>query len=595
MDAKDIYISNHYADGSVCEYNLRDREGEINLKRFINTLSYSLDLIKLREVYEKAYRRTDFSFYRGGYEYTKRVINVTFKYSNKPFNKVYKGLYVKFGYNAVNVEIKDCACVRDGTLVAIKIGEPVEHPLPQDVLGKWFYFDDGTYHVKDNMPPLNTVAELREDLYANGFMCDGVKYIRYKRSSGSSRVGKCLFIDEKLYRRMHLWEMCGIQVRKGQTVDLAALESYIALTSSSIIDTLEVNADNILVVDDYESHFRDKVVAVREKNGWLDAAPEEVEVCNSIWDGQSLMDESLFGQYADKGMVLMRNRFFKSCCFNCNLQQWFADNGVTDVKQLNGFTLAKDIRDVKLVTTPSSIKYLKFGSLEAWLDNLEPLFGVVKYEKPTHFFDGRMVRTHYQLLNTLQMSCTEVSEFLQPSLQYLWKLKSDPAVVRYHIKYPENEGWDRTGLATRNDIVYKMLGINDRFANTRFYREFRKDLTTAFAKELKCGHVLVEGNYSTMVGNPVEMMQQAIGKFAGEPVMLAETVHSVRFPFGEDLLGSRSPHVTCGNILLTKNVEYPEVTRYMNLTEEIVVVNSIGENLLNRLSGADQIKVCLGW
>lgn len=587
MDAKDIYISNHYADGSPCEYNLRDREGEINIRRFINTLDYSLDLIKLREVYEKAYRRTDFSFYRRGKEYTKRVINVTFKYSNKPYNKVYRGLYVKFGYNSASVELKDCACVRDGVLVAIKVDEPVEQPLPQSILGKWFYFDAGVYRVKANMVPLNTVAELREDLYANGFMCDGVKYVRYKRSSGSSRVGKCLFIDEKLYRRMHIWEMCGIQVRKGQEVDLAALESYISLTSSSIIDTLEVNADNILVIDDYDSKFRDKIIAVREKDGWLDAKPEEVEVSNSIWDGQSLMDKSLFGRYADKGMVLMRNRFFKSCCFNCNLQEWFADHGITDVSQLNGFTLAKDIRDVKLVTTPNSIKYLKFGSLQDWLQNLDPLFGVVKYEKPTHFFDGRMVRTHYQLLNTLQMTCEEVNEFLQPSLQYLWKLKSDPAVVRYHIKYPENEEWNETGLATRNDIVYKMLGINDRFANTRFYKDFRKDLTTSFTKELKCGHVLVEGNYSTMVGNPVEMLRQAIGQFDGTPAMQPGTVHSTRFPFGEELLGSRSPHVTCGNILLTKNVEYPDITRYVNLTNEIIVINSINENILNRLSGSD--------
>ena len=109
----------------------------------------------------------------------------------------------------------------------------------------------------------------------------------------------------------------------------------------------------------------------------------------------------------------------------------------------------------------------------------------------------------------------------------------------------------------------------------------------SFTKEIKCGHVLVEGNYSTMVGNPIEMLQQAIGKFDGTAVMQQDTVHTVRFPFGEELLGSRSPHVTVGNILLTTNKECPEITKYMNLTNEIVAVNSINENLLNRLSGSD--------
>ena len=94
---------------------------------------------------------------------------------------------------------------------------------------------------------------------------------------------------------------------------------------------------------------------------------------------------------------------FKSCCFNCNIQQWFKDNNITDISQLNGKTRAKRIEDVKLITTPNSIKYLKFDTLDNWLDNLYPRFGVVKHDKKTHFFGGRLVQTHYQLINTLQL------------------------------------------------------------------------------------------------------------------------------------------------------------------------------------------------
>ena len=59
--------------------------------------------------------------------------------------------------------------------------------------------------------------------------------------------------------------------------------------------------------------------------------------------------------------------------------------------------MAQRIEDIKLITTRSSIKFVKFGRLEDWLNTLESTFGVVKHEKPTHFFDGRMVQTHYQL------------------------------------------------------------------------------------------------------------------------------------------------------------------------------------------------------
>ena len=45
--------------------------------------------------------------------------------------------------------------------------------------------------------PVNLKA-LREHFYTNGFCVNGVHYVRYKRSAGSSREGKCLFIDERI-------------------------------------------------------------------------------------------------------------------------------------------------------------------------------------------------------------------------------------------------------------------------------------------------------------------------------------------------------------------------------------------------------------
>ena len=454
----------------------------------------------------------------------------------------------------------------------------------------YFIFKDGMYRAKDNIKTCNNVADIRSDIYENGFVCEGIKYVRFKRSSGSSRVGKCLFINERLYNAMHEWEMCGIQVDEGQDIDLAALEPYIALTLSSIIDTIEIKPENILVVKDYKSVFHERAIATRLVDGQLVSKPEDVEISNSIWDGQSLMDRSLFGEYSNKGMLLLRARFFKSCCFNANIQQWFADHGIKKVSQLNGYTRAKKIEDVKLITTPSSIKYLKFGTLEHWLDTLETTFGVVKYEKKTHFFDGRMVQTHYQLINTLQMTYEEVEQFIKPSLDYARMIKTDPAVLRHQISYQyctPDEDYYTKAITSKNDVIYKILGMNEHFAKTKMYGNFCNDLIRSFIKNLRCGHVLVRGNYSTLCGNPIEMLKMSIGQFDGSSIIERDTVHCEMFESGKELLGSRSPHVTIGNILVTRNVIRPEIARYMNPTNEIVYVNSIRENLLERLSGAD--------
>lgn len=592
IDAKDIYIANNFSHDNPIGYNIRfqrgDNKGNINTRKFINTLDESLDLYKIREVYEKVYRNTNFTFQRDGHEYTTKVINVTFKYSNKEYNKVKKDTYVKFGYDINSVNFTDHICVKDNVLVAIEINQDVENPVSNDILGKFFYFDNGKYHAKSSIPALNSVQDLRNNLYENGFYCDGVKYVRYKRSGGSARVGKCLFIDEKLYKRMIKWAMCGLNVRDGQEIDLAGLEAYLALPLSSIVDTVEINPENFLVIDDYESVFNEDVIETRlRSDDWLETDEQTVEIRNSIWDGQSMMDVSLFEKHPTKCMLLLRNKFFKSACFNCNIQKWFADNGVTEISQLNGFTVAKDIKDIKIITTPSSIKYAKFGTLDDWFANIESLFGVVKYEKPTHFFDGRMVQSHYQLLNTLQMSENDVRELLQPSLDYLTMLKTDTSVVRYYIKYPENMEFQITPLTSKNDVVYNLLGLNEDFGKTKIYTDFRNDLTKSYVKNLRCGHVLVNGNYETLIGNPIEMLLQAIGKFDGKTRIGVGNIHTQRFEYDKRLLGSRSPHVTIGNMWMPMNVASEEIDTYLNLSNEVVCINSIGESVLDRLSGCD--------
>lgn len=593
MDAKDLFIANNYITKNPTGYPIQSKNGQPNLRRFTSVLDYSLELMKLRTVYEKVCRNRRFSFISDGYEYSTRVVNVSFSYSNKAYNKYCRyrdgrlcPVYVKFGYDIDQLEWTDHICIMDGELVGIETEAPVEQPARSSILGKHFLLQDGVYKARDNIPTLHTAADLRKELYENGFYLDGVKYVRYKRSSGSSRLGKCLFIDARLYPQMHKWELCGIRIKDGAPVDLAALEAYISLTLSSIIGTVEIRAEHILVINDYESCFTEEVMETTQVQGRLCSHRNETHIKNSIWDGQSLADEGLFQDYPGKSMLLLRSRFFKSAAFKCNIQAWFHDHNITRISQLNGFTRAACVEDIRLITTPSSIKYLKFGSLDQWLDRLEPQFGVVKCEKPTSHFDGRMVQSHYQLINTLQLSSDEVGRLMEPAFRYITLLKHDPAVLRYQVGSSNTDPCPPAQL-TGGDIAYRLLGLNDKFSQTKYYDDFQKDLTKAYIKNLRCGHLLIHGNYSTLFGNPIEMLQAAIGAFSGESQLGAGNIHSRAFPYDRTLLGSRSPHVTIGNIWLPTNRENPEIDRYFDLSGEIVCINSIGEATLDRLSGAD--------
>lgn len=508
------------------------------------------------------------------------------------YNTIGRNVYIHHSYRGEEMTFENNVAFSDsGELLGIKIKDPLQEIPSPDVLEKidpYFKYDpEKNIYDIHKIPVLNSRKNIRDILYKKGFYCDGVHYVRYKRSSGSARVGKCLFIDEKLYPAMHKYDMCGLRFAPDQEIDLAALESYIALTSSSIIDTMEIDPKSILVIDDYESVFKDKVIATKIVNGKLHTEPEEVEICNSIWDGQSLLDSSLFGKYEKYGMLLLRNRFFKSCCFNTNIQQFFADNNITSVEQLKGYTQAKSIEEIKLITTPSSIKYLKFGTLNRWLTAISSTFGIVKHDKPTHYIGGRMVQTHYQLLNTLQLSPEETLEFLTPELNYITLLKKYPAVLREHLRInPEDIPRIVEGAST-SQIVFQLLSLNDNFSKTRMYDTFVQDLVKSLKSNIKSGHVLVNGNYSTLLGNPYEMLQASIGHFNGESLLGSGNVHTKRFEYDTDILGTRSPHTASGCVLVTHNKASEELDRYFNLSEQIICINAINENILQRLAGAD--------
>ncbi len=421
VEAADLYkYEQEY--GVAVGYKLPDVKSDAYFWLFKNKLDYSLDSIELEKAYTRICRKK-FSFVdEHNNSYTLAVINVKFNFTYKP-----------------------------------EAGKPVK------------------------------VKQLREHFYANGFNVNGNHYVRYKRSAGSSREGTCLFIDERLYKYMTKWSECGL---KSQS-DLASWESYRALSLSGIKGTIEIPLNGILFVPDYKSTFTDEVVSVELKDGKLTAEQKQTQITNDIWDGESLLDESLFvGNYADKHMLLLRNKFFKSCAFKTKLKKWIQDKGITldDLKARGFVTLATDISQIVIVTTPNSLKYLKFvevlsdKNIHKWVENTNSTFGVVKWDKRTKYFGGKLVQSSYQFLNTLELNEQQVEHLLQPSFDYISCVRKDIDFMRFHFAEAyakESDGEEKQtpdGLAERADVIFKLLYDSPFFDQTALYTNFKNDV-----------------------------------------------------------------------------------------------------------------------
>lgn len=636
IDGSDIFRAMHRIDGNV-GLSVKDKNGRLDTSRFRGFLDASLDTDQIKKAYAK-HKELPGSF-RVCKDYTTAVINVSFDFSVKEFYNKGKQLFVRDGYDVQWNMLEDHVLVSEVNgvkqLIAIEVADDtkgtdsryssVKHPIPEGLLDKFFIYDaekqayyvkrrknsNGTLSKETLIPTKETKREVRTWLYENGFDIDGVHYVRYKRSAGSSREGHCLFIAEPLYEDMMAWSSCGLDSEN--VVDQASWQAYISLTLSSIEKKIHIPRQSILIIKDQYSCFSDTVVRVSELCGGLTADRAEVEIKNAIWDGEALLDSSVFAEngYADKGMMLLRNRFFKTCAFNTNLQAWFADNGITKPSQLSGYCSAKtrSIKDIKLVITESSLKYLKFKPdevslgewFEKWLDNIfvdkeSSLFGVVKTDKATGPMCNKMVKTNYQLLNTLALSEEDTGRLLEQSLDFLHAMQCDPMYVRYHANLFVADSYDEEDSSTtenyRQRLISDIMRRTDDFEGTVFYRNYRAELCRSFKERLKHGRVLINGGYHTLLGNGMEFLKAIIDKnyIVDEPIALSgEEIYAPKFADGETLLCERSPHITMGNLFVAKNKYVPAIEKYFNLgsARSIVCVNAIRSNLQQRLNGCD--------
>ena len=541
LEAKDIY-KQEQINGVEKGYLMPSKNSHAYFGLFKNVLDYSLDLIELEKCYYSKCRNS-FSFedeYQN--QYTLAIINLKFTY---------------------------------------------------------------TYQNKNNSKDRKDRKGLREHFYKNGFNLNGVHYVRYKRSSGSSRQGKCLFINEKLLNYMSKWGECGLK----PTGDLASWEEYKSLSLISLKGTIDIPLNGILFIQDCKSEFLEEVVSVEEQDGALVATTKETTIQNDIWDGESLLDESLFvGDYAEKHMLLLRNKFFKSCVFKTKLQKWFKDKNITldDLKARGFITLATDISQIVMVTTPNSMKFLKFmgnklteSNVRKWVEKVDSTFGVVKYDKRTKFFGGKMVQTSYQFINTLGFNEQQVEELLKPSKEYSTTIRNDYDFMRYHFSDAYKREQDdeveeiSDGLAERSDVIFKLMSINYGFKDTKLYYNFRNDVVKSQKDRLKKGHILLRGTNATLFGNGPEMLMALSGEFDLHSKHNATTILAKgeiacrKFVDGEKLVCARSPHITMGNLYCATNNLSNGIWDYFDLGENIVCVNAVGENIQQRLNGCD--------
>lgn len=518
--------------------------------------------------------------------------------------------------------------------------------------------------------------KLRDMFYETGIWLNGIHYVQFERSSSKARVGDCLFIQEKYYNAMIAWVRMGLNFKRYakkkdgsyykdnrlEKIDITGERSYESLTSSSIICTVDIDPYSILLIDDVSGEYTMPCNVVESverdiekigKNGNIITVKENVLEINEknhteqtdLWDGQSLLDSSVFDtdKLRDKGFLLLRNHFLKTAGFNTKLKEWYQSekvkphliekDGVFYVEDRFGNLLEAD--KIKMVTTKNSVKIFKepfvscilfdeLGKTEDEVSALSKLdkeslvwdwyrkkvkemmgdtFGVCKFEKPSKIQGGEYQQFTYQGHNSLRFSYKNVKHMCRPQAHEIMLMKNNVAFFKDTID-------TRSNNSARESMLLAMLEVNDDVQGTKLYKDFRNDYIKTMKNRICGGKIFMKNSdYCVLFGNPYEMLlasagmlkthRSANGKIIADSSIMDNPEHDKKKQFecycskyedGKELFGFRSPHICEGNVALFINVKHPEYEWFnFNSSKNIIAVSFFGYGafLSPKLNGCD--------
>ncbi len=470
--------------------------------------------------------------------------------------------------------------------------------------------------------------KIRKYLYNNGFTVDNIHYVFYKRSPAKAKNGYSLFIQENMKNVLLNRSRLEIEFKEDEECDLTSLLAYesLILSNMEFIINLDPEKEILLIDDIYGKEFEITASVTREVNEKLETNNIKINLKNCLTDGQGLLDESVFQQYnkSDKGFMLLRSDMFKCCAFNTKLQEWFKYNNIETLTDM--FDNTYNACDIKLVTTPNSLKFLKLaykftGSqtkseydnlhkeekyiidkkcYNHWREKIDDIFGVVKNDKEGNY--GNYNRLTYQLINSIpNLTYDDLMELTKEEREYVNLLKNDNAVFKSYLgcdaksilklekcleESDEDDG--DFNLYENTELMSALLLVNSDIQYTNKFKKMKSNLIANYIKHLKKAKIRIkDAKYVTLFSNPYEMLLASINKYENVSIMEGREIYCPYYNDEQEFCASRNPHVLSGNVMYTKNKYYGEYKKWFNFTKNICAINFFDNDAPDRLQGAD--------
>ena len=435
-------------------------------------------------------------------------------------------------------------------------------------------------------------VDISYPIYSRGERQNEVETIHYRmlyRTPGKAKKGTCMFIREELYETAHNFLYMGIQLPE-TNAPIVEMGAYSSLITSSIIDRIQIKPEQILIMKDVEAFTATDVITINtdEERKCYAKRESDYHIINTMFDGQALIDESIFPNDCD-GYVLLRHHMTKCAAFCTRIQLFMREHygdkyetaTITDM-----FGREVLVKNIRLITTENAIKWTKFGvSFDYWADWLRKnncMFGVVKTSHKSKL--GDVQRMSYQMMNALNFD--SMNAVVSKSVEYINQLKNDEVIFQDYLRKNIN-------FSNDFDVILALVEQCPNFIYSEYYRERKRKIIQAYILNFKSGRCIQNADNLTIVGSPYAMLMHSVGEDPlSDPTFEIEDgtmqCYTARFNNGEYLAEFRNPFNSRSNLGYLHNHYHEYFDKYFNLGNLCIAINMNGTMFQDRNNGSDQ-------
>lgn len=565
-----IRIKN-FAAGSIMEKNLGVRD------RYDTT-----DAMLINSLFKDYMVIHGLNVYKG--ESTRDIICLTFKYGSRTYEEEIAHLNKR-----IEIHKKDKKLSEEQRQQKIEFLNTLKEKAKENK-------DKYIKYTKDQLRILYYTQGV--DVFYNVYSKRGkvidTEKVHYKmlfRSTGKAKIGSCMFIREELYPIARDYLYMGYQLPK-ENAPIIEIGAYSSLTASSIVGKVKIDPKNILILKDVDSFFSTNIISIEtDENKHCHAiAKENYKLKNTIFDGQALIDHSLFPSWGN-GYILLRQHMTKMAAFDCYLQQWFkdyyGDKYETAVIQ-DMWGNEHKVTDIQLVTTENAIKWYKIKGFtyDYWCERVKQdndnWFGIVKTAHPSKLGDVQF--QSYQMVNALNIDTIEGAA--QCTKNYIYQLKNNINIFLDYLKRNSN-------FSNDFEVLIALVKQDPDFAQCSYFKERQNRIIQSYIANAKMGRIINNGDNLTIVGSPYAMLLHAVGEDPeSDPTFQQEEgciqCFTERFADGEYLAEFRSPFNSCNNLGYLHNHYDDRLVKYFNIGKNCIAINMIHTDFQDKNNGADQ-------